>query len=719
MKIKKFRLAIMMLIALSLTITVKSSYAFYGENSNTASSSKVTGVILTAVGITAVAGLAVALFGTKGGSDSIKNDGDLKEIAITPASPVIASGLKLQLTAIGIFVDNTEPQREEDLTKKVTWKSSDSSIATINEQGLVKALKPGSVSISAAYAGIQVTQSLTVSTAALVSLKVKPVNPSIAGGVQQQFTAIGKFSDQSEQDITEQVKWTSSDHKVATISNVATMRGLATAKSVTTAEATIITATWGKQLHQISAAQTLTVSPATIVELQITPDISSIASNTQLQLTAIGVFSDKSRRDITAQINWTSSDSTVAGIGNTKGIKGLVIASTRTTPGTTTITATFGAVSKTLNLSVTAASVVSIQMTPSIAIMAQNAEQQFTVMGAVNDGSTQDLTGQATWTSSNEAVATVSKGKVQTKSVAVDTAVTITATVGANSCAKTFLVSAKSPNTVGIATATNPSTNITALTIANGTTQQLIATLYYDGFTQNATNQVAWQSSNDAIIQVNQGLLTAQGSGLVTITANYLDLEPATVTVNAVNANLNGISINPKITNIAFGTQQQFTATGIFSGGLSQDLTNQATWISGSETVAVIDSKPATTCGLMTAIQPGTTNITATFGGASSIPQVVTVSNATLVSLAVAPNNATQGFNKSFSYLATGTFSDGSTQDLTSNNNLTWASSNNNIVVISNAPSSKGLATTQALGGVATITANWRGIIGSTSLTVQ
>ena len=62
----------------------------------------------------------------------------------------------------------------------------------------------------------------------LSSLQVTPTNPSVAGGSQQQFTATGKFSDDSTQDLTKTVRWSSSDNSIVTIDST----GLATTHSL-------------------------------------------------------------------------------------------------------------------------------------------------------------------------------------------------------------------------------------------------------------------------------------------------------------------------------------------------------------------------------------------------------------------------------------------------------------------------------------------------------
>jgi trimeric autotransporter adhesin len=69
-------------------------------------------------------------------------------------------------------------------------------------------------------------------TAVLRTISITPSNPlAINSGTQLQFSARGYFSDNSVQDLTTMVRWTSSDSSVATISNAPDSKGQARAVS--------------------------------------------------------------------------------------------------------------------------------------------------------------------------------------------------------------------------------------------------------------------------------------------------------------------------------------------------------------------------------------------------------------------------------------------------------------------------------------------------------
>ncbi len=176
----------------------------------------------------------------------------LTSITVTPVNPTVTAGGTQQFTATGIFSDGTT----SNLTSSAVWASSSTTTATINAAGLATAVKAGSTTISATVGSVTGSTTLTVTAATLVSIAVTPVNPSVAAGGTQQFTATGTYSDSSTQNLTASATWASSSTATATINTA----GLATAVKVGT---TTISAKSGT----VTGSTTLTVTPT---PLQIT-----------------------------------------------------------------------------------------------------------------------------------------------------------------------------------------------------------------------------------------------------------------------------------------------------------------------------------------------------------------------------------------------------------------------------------------------------------------
>ncbi len=629
-------------------------------------------------------------------------DRDLVSIEITPTNPSIALGSTQQFTATGLFDDNTTL----DLTQTVQWASSLTTVATVSNtngsRGLATSAATGSTQITAAFQGVTGTTTLTVTQAALVSIEVTPTNPSIADGTSQQFTATGTYTDQTTQDITTSVLWTSSDLTVGTISNTNGSRGLA--QSVDPGTTTITAA-----LSGISGTTTLTVTAATLVRIDVTPVTPSIANGTTQQFIATGVYSDGTTQPLTATATWDSSTTAVATVSNAPATKGVA---TAVGTGSTTISATSGGLTGSTLLTVTTATLSSIQVTPTNPSRTKGSTVAFTATGLYTDGTTQNLTTQVAWSSSSPSIATVSNAS-GSQGVATTIAVgqtTITATLGTTTGSTTLTVTPATLTSITIAPI-NPSA-------ADGTTVSFTATAFFsDGTSQNVTTQATWTSTNGSIATISnaagtQGVATGVGPGQTTIAASFGGMSAST-TLTITAAVLVSVQVTPTNPTIAKGTNIQFTATAVFSDGTTQNVTASSTWASTSTTVATIGNAPGNR-GRATGQNVGTTTISAVFNGISG-STTLTVSAATLQSIQVTPANGSAPKGTTRQFTATGVYSDGTTQNLTTL--VTWSSTNQTVATISNAAGSQGLVS--ALNtGTTTISATFGGVTGSTTLTV-
>jgi hypothetical protein len=598
----------------------------------------------------------------------------LSSIAVTPANPSLTKGKTQQFTATGTFSDGST----QNLTSTAAWSSSTLTVATISTAGLATSVGTGSTTIQASSGSINGSTTLTVTPATLVSISVTPANPSIAKGKTQQFTATGTFSDGTTQNLTSTATWSSSSVTVATINTA----GLATAAG--TGSTTIQAGSGG-----VNGSTTLTVTPATLVSIAVTPANPTVSKGGTQQFAATGTLSDGTTQDLTSTATWSSSAVTVATI-NTAGL------ATAGGTGITTIQAASSGITGSTTLTVTAATLVSVAVTPANPSVPKGGTQQFTATGTFSDGTTQNLTSTATWNSSAVTVATINAAGLATAVTIGST--TIQATSASISGSTTMSVTAATLASIAVTPAN--------LSIAKGKTQQLTATgTFSDGTTQNLTSTATWSSSAGTVATISTaGLATAVGTGSTTIRATSGSISGSTsLTVTA--ATLVSVAVTPANPSVAKGKTQQFTATGTFSDGTTQNLTSTATWSSSTLTVATINA-----AGLATAAGSGSTTIQATSGSVSG-STTLTVTPATLASIAVTPANPSIAIGKTEQFTATGTFSDGTTQNLTST--ATWNSSSITVATIN----STGLA--MAVGnGSTSIEAVSGTISGSTTLSV-
>ena len=177
--------------------------------------------------------------------------------------------------------------------------------------------------------------------------------------------------------------------------------------------------------------------------------------------------------------------------------------------------------------------------------------------------------------------------------------------------------------------------------------------------------------------------------------------------VTSLLTGLSSITISPSGFSVPLGTQQLFTATGTFAGGGTQVLSS-VLWSSGTASLSI--NNDATGAGFATGAGMGGASISASAAGISG-SATGTVSAPILVSLALAPQNPTIALGTSLQFTATGTYSDGSGQDVTGG--VSWSSLATNVATIN----ATGMATSGHQGAAA-IQASLSGVSASTTLTV-
>ncbi len=198
----------------------------------------------------------------------------------------------------------------------------------------------------------------------------------------------------------------------------------------------------------------------TLVRIEVTPHSQSLAVGMAQQFLATGVYSNNTMQDLTIAVTWNSSTTTVATISNSLGSNGIA---SPIAPGTATITASLGSItSNSAAVTVTAAKLVSISVTPREASIPLSTPLQYTAVGTYSDSSTSDITAYATWSSSDPNVATIDAGGLATSlSSTVVTSPTATTTISAAS----DNISGSATLIVTGGTATTPVPNVMPITV--------------------------------------------------------------------------------------------------------------------------------------------------------------------------------------------------------------------------------------------------------------
>ena len=219
-----------------------------------------------------------------------------------------------------------------------------------------------------------------------------------------------------------------------------------------------------------------------------------------------------------------------------------------------------------------------------------------------------DATNQKySWTSSDEAVATVADGLV-TAVKAGSATITVTTEDGNFTATCEVTVTAKPGGDPGTVSVTGISLDQTTLSLEEGQSAQLKATIT----PADATNQkCSWKSSDESVAKVADGLVTAVKAGSATIVVitedgNFTAACEVTVTAkpgggdSGTTVSVTGITLDQTTLSLEEGQSAQLKATVAPSNATNQ----KYSWKSSDESVAKVAD------GLVTAVKAGSATIT-------------------------------------------------------------------------------------------------------------
>lgn len=501
----------------TVTATFSDSTTQDVTNVSTWSSSSTTVATVTVSGVVTAKNLGTtnisAVFEGVNDSSALTVDAsNLSSIEIQLASK-IAQGTKTVATAIGHFNNGST----STLSTIVDWSSSDPLVAQIVSVNQVSGLKPGSVMITAKLGSVTNSVPFDVSSATIQSITVTPVNQTIPIGWHQQFSATGKFSDSSTQDITNSVTWSSDNKPIADFGTPGSSAGVIKGIAPGTAHAGASFSFGGASA---TGTTSVTVSSATLSSISISASKTNpiLAPGATMAFNAKGKWTDGSTQNVNVYVTWSSSDPLVA----TVGVSGVA---TGQSAGTATITAKTGSISASAPLVVEGSNLVSIKITPQNLKLPATIETQLTATGTFSDGQQLDLTSATTWTSSTPSVATVSNSA---DSAGVATGV---ASGGTTITAAFAGISATTNLTVTTATLTSITVTPSNPSISLGSSQLFSAQgTFTDNSVVNISVQVKWTSSDVTVATIKtNGLASSASSGTTTIKASLNGVNGTTV----------------------------------------------------------------------------------------------------------------------------------------------------------------------------------------------
>ncbi|MCP4755354.1 MAG: hypothetical protein GY866_31200 [Proteobacteria bacterium] len=548
----------------------------------------------------------------------------LETLEVTPVDSSIALGTSRKLLATGIFSDKSVL----DLTDFVTWTSDPENIVSLNRSSGSASVQAvgdavGATTISARFGDKTGDTVLDVTGGSLQTLIITPVDPSIAVGGRVYLDAYGIFDNNTSQELTDVVAWSSSDPSVAIASNV--NNGMIDASL--TGDATIDASSDSGILDRTI----VTVTSAELESIFIFPPEQTLALNTNYRFKAIGIYSDNRILDLTKQVIWVSSDKEVLGVDNTERQKGTARA---LKTGKVYLSATLTGSNKggSAAITISDATLAALQVTPKNPSFAANLKMQFVATGVFTDNTTQDLTDSVVWSSGNNTIIRINNAD-QSKGLATslsDGTCDIAASIQSYNAATKAMVSIDGSTDVTITNASLDSIQITptSFTLAQGFQRQLTATgVYSDNTSFDLTPYATWNTNDKNVLVVSnaedtKGIVYAKAAGTPQVTA-FFDAISGSITISTSSATLSFIQIEPVNPKCIVGWSKDLSAEGVFSNSTTQDLTDFVVWKSSDILVANVNNSLVNR-GQVNCIEQGSSIITAAIGSFNAIT-VITV----------------------------------------------------------------------------------------------
>ncbi|MDQ8173228.1 MAG: Ig-like domain-containing protein [Gemmatimonadota bacterium] len=480
----------------------------------------------------------------------------IRSITLTPPAVTLIAGGQQPLTAT---VD-----ADAGALRELRWITDNPSVASVNAQGVVTGVTPGSTVVRATAVGDpRVTASAPVTVTSAGTITLTPSTLTLATGDARALVATVTL----EPGVSTALTWRTANSAVATVSATGVVTGVSVGNTVITAVSVADTTRRG------TAA--VTVAPA-VRAVDVTPGTATIFAGDTRQL-GVTVTADPGASQA---VLWRSSNATVATVSSTGLVSGIA-------SGTATITALSAADTTKRGSAVLTVRTVAVSVSPTAATIAIGGTRTLAATVTADNG----LSTAVTWRSSNPAVATVSTGGVVTGVALGTTDVTAVSVADTTRRATASITVAPTVRAVDVTPGT--------ATMFTGDTRQFAVTVTGD---PGASQTVLWRSSSAAVATVsNAGLVSAIAPGTATITVlsatDSTKRGTALVTVRAA-----AVSLSPTTATVSIGGTRTLVATVALENGAS----TAVTWRSSNAAVATVSSG-----GVVTGIALGTTTVTA------------------------------------------------------------------------------------------------------------
>ena len=614
--------------------------------------------------------------------DLTVGDAEVSRSDISPSAPSTPANTTQQLVALGRYTDGTA----REVNDLVAWTSSDDSKVTISATGLATALASGTATVTSTVTTssgtVSGSASMVVSTALLVRIAVLPYQPVTGLGVVHRFVALGTFDDYSTHELVS-ATWSSSNTAIASTTADGVVSPLQSGSTTITAK---VGATEGSTV--------LTILPAKLVTVVVSPATASVPASTGQQFTAEGILADGSMVELPV-VDWSSNNGSVAAINSS----GWALAAA---PGSVTVSASVGGVTGSSNLSVTGATLETIAVAPAVPSVPILSRKQLHAVGKFNDGTSIDITPVALWWTNDPRIVTVSKLGLASSNATGST--TIAASLGNTRGSTTLQVSSLTVDSVEVQPAN--------VTLPQGAKLQYSLFSNLSDGSKKVLDAPRWFTSPITMATTTlAGIVTARTPGIGKIYGETC-CKTAYTQLTVTKARAVSLAIDPDDASVPRGAAQALKAFATFDDGSVVDVSNAVHWTSSQPTLTLVDRS-----GTAVAAAQGKATIAAMYGSVDGGSQTVTTTTTltvtadSLTALTVTPGNAPLVLGDCQQFTAMGTFSDLSVHPVPG---VVWHSSDPTVAIV--LPSGMIMSTGT---GTAVITATAGAVQANATITVQ
>ncbi len=278
--------------------------------------------------------------------------------------------------------------------------SDDPAILEVVDQRTIRGVSGGIAHLTATDPVSGVTSPPVTITVqgVLERITLSPAGIVRALGEKQSFTATGHYTPALTGLLTQQVEWHSSDESVAIALNTLGNRSQVVMVGPGTATISATDPVTGISSTDSGGDVTVTVRPGMLDRIVVSPPFVRRTTLQDEEFTATGYYPDGSSINVTQQVEWTTSDSSVAGAFGPPNRRSLFQA---TGPGVAVIGAVHPQGVRSSDSGHDAImevdQVVSLQMTPAQRFLAPGQSAQFTVRATMASGAVVNVTQDASY----------------------------------------------------------------------------------------------------------------------------------------------------------------------------------------------------------------------------------------------------------------------------------------------------------------------------------